>query len=88
MENIFKVYCHPKAGAVFEDGLLECLDVSIQGNPDSLRKIGEFLILCADRFDGLNNDEVAHFHLSDELKSWGEGCPDIIGVSLPSDAKG
>ncbi|AEG70787.1 hypothetical protein PP715_24005 [Ralstonia solanacearum] len=88
MKNIFKVYCHPKAGAVFDGGLLECLDVSIQGNPDSLRKIGEFLILCADRFDGLNNDEVAHFHLSDELKSWGEGCPDIIGVSLPSDEKG
>ncbi|WP_459204343.1 Imm32 family immunity protein (plasmid) [Ralstonia pseudosolanacearum] len=88
MKNIFKVYCHQKAGAVFEDGLLECLDISIQGNSDSLRKIGEFLILCADRFEGLDGDELAHFHLSDELKNWGEDCPDIIGVSLPSEAKG
>ncbi|MHA6914543.1 hypothetical protein ACQUJO_15605 [Ralstonia pseudosolanacearum] len=60
----------------------------IQGDLDYLRKIGEFLIFCADRFEGLDGDTIAHFHLSDELKNWDEGCPDIIGVSLPSEAKG
>ncbi|WP_084085261.1 Imm32 family immunity protein [Cupriavidus sp. USMAA2-4] len=79
----YKVYCHPKNEVVFEGGLIECLDVSIQGSPDSLRKIGEFLISCAERFDGLSHEEIAHFHLSDELKNWGDGCPDIIGASLP-----
>lgn len=84
MERVFKIYCHPKEGAPeFEGGLLECADISIQGTPSAMKAIGEFLISCAEKFATLNGNEIAHFHLSDEWRSWSESFTDIVSASLP-----
>ncbi|CAH0445633.1 Imm32 family immunity protein [Ralstonia pseudosolanacearum] len=83
MKNAFRIYCHLKDGVEFEGGLLQCSDISIQGTPSALKAIGEFLASCAERFESLNGSEIAHFHLSDEWRSWDTDFTDIVSASLP-----
>jgi hypothetical protein len=73
-----KIYGYSKT-KVNSDGLLEMGEVTIQTNPDSLRKIAQFLLKCADIIEE-HGDSFGHEHFKDQFDKRNNEITDIIVV--------
>ena len=78
--KFLKAYCHSKETSESLQVPIECTEVTFHASPAALRKIAEFLIECAQRFEDGAAGTPDHLHLRDSWKAWKAAYPDVIAM--------
>ena len=80
MNDVLRVYCNINDASRSVQGPLACAEVTFYASPAMLRKIGEFLVQCANKFDIEPMESPDHIHFRDSWKVWNTDYPDVIAM--------